>query len=100
MRARERDRMLTHSRPSVLVMAAGLALSCAQVATAQTTVNWAAGVNGNWGTSSNWSPSIVPDNSGVLTYNVNLPNYGVLYTVTLDTTRDVTNLNVNGTSQD
>ncbi|MFN9992115.1 MAG: hypothetical protein ACK54H_02125 [Phycisphaerales bacterium] len=92
--------MLTHSRPSVLVMAAGLALSCAQVATAQTTVNWAAGVNGNWGTSSNWSPSIVPDNSGVLTYNVNLPNYGVLYTVTLDTTRDVTNLNVNGTSQD
>jgi hypothetical protein len=92
--------MLTQRRPFVLVMVAGLALSCAQVASAQTTVNWAAGVNGSWGNASKWSPAIVPDNTGPLTYNVNLPNYGVLYTVTLDTTRDVTNLNVTGTSQD
>ncbi|MFZ4573215.1 MAG: beta strand repeat-containing protein [Phycisphaerales bacterium] len=84
--------------PVYLVAAAGLAVSSA--AYGQTAVQWAAGVNGSWGLAANWSPAQVPDNAGPSTFNVTLPNFGVLYTVSLDLTRDVTDLTLDGTAQD
>lgn len=48
-------------------------------------VNWAAAVNGSWGTAGNWNPAVVPNNSGVDTYNAFINAVGVNpYTVTLN----------------
>lgn len=90
--------MLKNRTAFVLSLAAGLAVSTS--AMAQTAVQWVAGVSDSWGTAARWSPAQIPDNAGPSTFNVTLPNYGVLYTVTLDTTRDVTHLTMTGTAQD
>lgn len=48
-------------------------------------VFWAAAVNGSWGTPGNWNPAVVPNNSGVDTYNAIISAVGVNpYTVTLN----------------
>lgn len=62
--------------------AAGMA-SWSQRASGQTEVSWASASSGDWSNPLNWSPNVVPNNSGPNTYNATIGVAGA-YTVNLD----------------
>ena len=62
---------------------------------AQTAVDWATALSGDWTTAGNWSPSVVPDNGQPLpgdTYDATINATGAAYTVTLDGPITIENL--------
>jgi autotransporter-associated beta strand protein len=62
----------THAwRALPAVLAAGLCLSAATVAQAQTPITWTGASNASWGTGSNWSGAAVPGTSSDATFNGN-----------------------------
>jgi hypothetical protein len=82
----------------LLAIVAGATLSITSISAAQINSQWAAAVSDSWNVPARWSPVGVPGNSGPTTYNVTLPNFGSAYTVTLDTPRTVSQLNVLSTN--
>lgn len=71
----------------MLVRAAGpltLILASGGTVSAQTTATWAAAASNTWGTPAAWSPAVVPNNAGPITYNVFITPTGTPYTATLD----------------
>jgi hypothetical protein len=85
---------------SLLVVSVGLGAN----GWAGTLVNWIGptgmGGDGNWGTASDWSGGVVPNNGGGNTYSVTLPNYHPmnLYNVRLDMSLTIDNLTLDPNS--
>lgn len=87
-----------------LALLPGFVLCLALVdASADTLVSWigptGSGGSGNWGTATNWSGGMVPNNGSGNTYSVTLPTYSGQYGVDLDMSPTIDSLTIDSGAQ-
>nr|MDQ2659331.1 hypothetical protein [Verrucomicrobiota bacterium] len=86
--------MNTSHLGKILLVFATLAFSAIPLSAQVTNSSYTGTDMGHWGTAGNWTPAVVPDNTGVMSYNVSIADHAV----TLDIDPTISILSLGGDS--